>query len=234
MCLCNSGSWRAGDANIRLPARQCSGHPIKSTSDAEFASGVVCGRSLAESCFVHCVLFACFSISFGLVSSGCTKQRDATITRDACSLVSKVEVESVQQIPVKDAKSSERLDGTFRISQCLYTAAEFSKSVNLALIQRDPNQHGARSPKDFWKEKFDPYENEEPRTNTHNENEEGPAPKKIVGLGEEAYWVANRFGGILYVLKGDAFISVGVGGTDDEETKLTKSKALAQKALQRL
>jgi hypothetical protein len=60
------------------------------------------------------------------------------------------------------------------------------------------------------------------------------APKKIDGIGDEAFWVSNRFGGVLYVLKGNAFISIGLGGTDDEETKLTKSKALAQKALQRL
>jgi hypothetical protein len=58
--------------------------------------------------------------------------------------------------------------------------------------------------------------------------------KKISGLGDEAFWVSNRLGGILYILKGDAFISIGLGGTDDEETKLTKSKMLAQKALQRL
>jgi hypothetical protein len=29
-------------------------------------------------------------------------------------------------------------------------------------------------------------------------------------------------------------ISIGIGGTDDEKTKLEKSKALAKKALQRL
>jgi hypothetical protein len=208
--------------------------PSNRQATLNFASGIVRTRSLAESYFVRCLLFACFCFLLGLISSGCTKQRDATITRDACSLVSKEEVESVQQTPINDAKSSERLDGTFRISQCLYNAAEFSKSVNLALIQRDPKQHGARGPKDFWKEKFDPYENEEPRTSTHNESEEGPAPKKIVGLGDEAYWVANRFGGILYVLKGDALISIGIGGTDGEDTKLGKSKVLAQKALQRL
>jgi len=39
---------------------------------------------------------------------------------------------------------------------------------------------------------------------------------------------------VLYVLKGDAFISIGLGGTDDEDVKLKKSKVLAQKALQRL
>jgi hypothetical protein len=183
---------------------------------------------------VRCLLFACLCLAFGSISSGCSKQRDATITREACSLVSKEEVESVQQTPIKDANSSQRVDGTLQISQCLYTAAEFSKSVNLALIQRDPNQHGARSPKDFWKEKFDPYENEEPRTSPHPESEEGPAPRKIVGLGDEAYWVANRFGGILYVLKGEVLISIGIGGTDSEDKKLEKSKVLAQKAVQRL
>jgi hypothetical protein len=195
---------------------------------------VVPARSLAESAFVRCLLFACLCLSLGLISSGCFKRRVSTITRDACSLVSKEEVELVQHASVKDAKSSERSDGTFRISQCLYAAAEFSKSVNLAFIQVDPNQQSKRGPKDFWKEKFDPYKNEEPRTSTRDESEEGPAPKKIVGLGDEAYWVPNRFGGILYVLKGDAFISIGIGGTDGEEAKLEKSKVLAQKALQRL
>jgi hypothetical protein len=183
---------------------------------------------------VRCLLFACLCLSLELISSGCTKRRDATITRDACSLLSKEEVELVQQASMKDAKGGERGDGTFRISQCLYAAAEFSKSVNLALIQTDPNQPSKRSAKDFWKEKFDPYANEEPRTSTHNESEEGPAPKKIVGLGDDAYWVPNRFGGMLYVLKGDSFISIGIGGTDDEATKLEKSKILAQKAVQRL
>ena len=66
------------------------------------------------------------------------------------------------------------------------------------------------------------------------ENDKGPAPKKIAELGDDAYWVSNRFGGILYVLKGDAFVSVGIGGTDDEATKREKSKILAQKTLQRL
>ena len=180
------------------------------------------------------LLLACVCLSVAIISSGCTKPRDATITRDACTLVSKEEVESVQQTPVKDAKSSERSDGTLRVSQCLYTAADFSKSVNLDLIQVDPNKPGNRNPKDFWKAKFDPYQDEEPKANRGDEQQQGVPPKKIIGLGDEAFWVNNRFGGVLYILKGDAFISIGIGGTDDEQTKLEKSKALAQKALQRL
>ena len=165
---------------------------------------------------------------------GCTKREGAAVTRDACSLVSKQEIESVQAAPVNETKTSEHLDGVFLVSQCSYTAAEFSKSVTLALVRSDPKQGSARSPKDFWKEKFDPYWDEEPKTNSGDEKEQGSVPKKVDGLGDDAYWVGNRLGGMLYVLKGDTFISIGVGGTDDEETKLKKSKALAQKALQHL
>jgi hypothetical protein len=178
--------------------------------------------------------FICFATSLLMPLGGCTKRAGASVTRDACSLVSKEEVGSVQGSPVNEAKNSEHSDGVFVVSQCFYTAGEFSKSVTLALVRSDPKQSSARSPKDFWKEKFDPYQDEEPKTKSGDEKEQGSAPKKIEGLGDDAYWVGNRFGGMLYVLRGEAFISIGVGGTDDQETKLKKSKALAEKALQRL
>jgi hypothetical protein len=180
------------------------------------------------------LLFMCLVISLLMFLGGCTKRGGVSVTRDACSLVSKEEVESVQASPVTDAKSSERSDDLFRVSQCFYVTAESNKSVNLALVQERTDQKNNRSPKDFWKEKFDPYHDEEPKTKSGDEKEQGSAPKKIEGLGNDAYWVGNRFGGILYVLKGDAFISIGLGGTDDEETKLRKSKVLAEKALQQL
>jgi hypothetical protein len=180
------------------------------------------------------LLLVCLVTSLLMLLGGCTKRRGVSVTRDACNLLSKEEVESVQAAPVNETKSSEHSDGVFLVSQCFYTAAEFSKSVTLALVRSDPKQGSKRSPKDFWKEKFDPYENEEPKAKSGGEKEKGSAPKKIEGLGDDAYWVGNRFGGILYVLKGNAFISLGVGGTDDEETRLKKSKALAEKALERL
>jgi hypothetical protein len=152
---------------------------------------------------------------------------------DVCRLITIEEIGAIQGSPIKEPKGSTRSENGLRVSQCFYTATEFSKSVNLALVQRDPENPGRRSPKDFWKEKFDPYENEEPQKDS-GEKEKGPPPKKIAGLGDEAYWASNRFGGTLYVLKGDSFISIGLGGTDDEEKKLEKSKLLAQKALQRL
>jgi hypothetical protein len=180
------------------------------------------------------LLFMCLATSLLMLLGGCTKRGGVSVARDACSLVSKEEVESVQGAPMNEAKRSEHSEGGFVVSQCFYTAGEFSKSVTLALVRSDPKQGSERSPKDFWKEKFDPYWDEEPKTKGGDEKEQGSAPKKIESLGDDAYWVGNRFGGMLYVLKGDAFISIGVGGTDEEDTKLKKSKALAEKALQRL
>ena len=156
------------------------------------------------------------------------------VQRDVCRLITSEEMGAIQGSPIKEPKGSTRSENGFRVSQCFYTATEFSKSINLALVERDPDHPSRRSPRDFWKEKFDPYENEEPQKDSSDEKEKGPPPKKIVSLGDDAYWAENRFGGTLYVLKGDVFISVGLGGTDDEDTKLKKSKAVAQKALQRL
>jgi hypothetical protein len=64
--------------------------------------------------------------------------------------------------------------------------------------------------------------------------EEGAPPRKIDKLADEAFWVPNRFGGTLYATKGDAFITISIGGSDSEQVKLDKAKKLAAKALTRL
>ena len=195
------------------------------------------------------MLLVCLLVA---VSSGCKKREtpkpvpktSSELDRaqgDVCRLITSEEIGAIQGSPIKEPKGSTRSENGFRVSQCFYTAAEFSKSVNLAVIQKDPDNSARQSPKDFWKEKFGRFSRDE-EARDKNEQEPGRQeekeklipPKQIDGIGDEAYWVSNRFGGVLYVLKGNAFISIGLGGTDDEETKLTKSKALAQKALQRL
>jgi hypothetical protein len=189
---------------------------------------------------VRTLLFICLATSVELILGACRERGRPSVTRDTCSLISKEEVQLVQQTPVKEAKCTVRSSGVFLICQCFYTATEFSKSVNLALVQKDPNQRKPRSPKDFWNEKFRSYKaNAKERegkaqTQPREDTEKGTPPKKISGLGDDAYWLSNRFGGVLYVLKGDAFISIGLGGTEDENSKLEKSKALAQKALPHL
>jgi hypothetical protein len=169
---------------------------------------------------------------------------------EVCGLITKEQIEGVMGSPIKDTKSSGHSDGAFRVSQCFYTAAEFSKSVSLAVTQSDPHSSAKRSPKDFWKKTFGRFEGElkeseddkekkeslrdQARARGGEEEEASVPPKKIDGIGEAAYWTGNRFGGALYVLKKDVFIRISVGGPDKEETKIEKSKALAQKALERL
>ena len=182
------------------------------------------------------------SCSLLISLSGCKKRETPPPKpRDVCGLITVDEIQTIQGSPMRESKNSARADGGFRVSQCFYTATEFSKSVNLAVVERDPDHPGKRSARDFWKEKFDRYsgqskeDDERDKTSERKEEkEESVRPKKIDGIGEQAFWVSNRFGGVLYVLKGDVFMSIGLGGTDDEETKLNKSKVLAQKALQRL
>jgi hypothetical protein len=177
-----------------------------------------------------------------------TRQESGQAKFDVCGLIKNEEIEAIQGAPIKETKSSARSDGAFRVSQCFYTAAEFSKSVSLAVTQRDPESSVKRGPKDFWKETFGRYTGEEKeregdkekreslrdQARARGEEEASTPPKKIDGIGDEAYWTGNRFGGALYVLKKDAFIRISVGGPDNEETKINKSKAIAQKALQRL
>jgi hypothetical protein len=185
-------------------------------------------------------LIALLSI-FGV---GCEKKagpgpKAAQVSGNACDLITKEEVEAVQETKVSEAKSNVQPNGPYAVSLCYYATAAPNKSVSVALTKRNPSADAGNSPKVFWASTFGRFENEKededkkeagrPRGN----EEEGTPPKKISGLGDSAFWAGSRVGGALYVLKGDAFIRISVGGTDSDEARLEKSKRLAAKALAR-
>jgi len=166
---------------------------------------------------------------------------------DACSLITKEEIQAIQGSAVKDQKGSEQADGHFRIAQCFYSTETFNKSVSLALTQTDAASPGARDPKDYWKETFGRYEgkvkeeegDEEKKKSLgeqerEEEGEKARPPKKLDGVGDAAYWTANRMGGALYILKDDVYMRISVGGPESEEAMINRCKALAEKALSRL
>lgn len=181
--------------------------------------------------------------SRGLAQAQSPPEKKNADAFDACTLIEKKEIESVQGSEIRETKSSQRADGDFRVSQCFYTAAEFSHSVTLAVFQRNPTGPSDRDPLEFWDRTFGRYreskkgesneEKEAEAKKSREEEEEGVPPRNITGLGDEAFWVPNRFGGILYVLKAGQFLSLSIGGSDKEEVKLDKSKKLAAKALGR-
>ena len=188
--------------------------------------------------------------------ASCKKSKTATTSPpsnrpkiEACSLITNDEVQNIQGSPIKDVKGSENADASFRIAQCFYTAETFNKSVSLSVTQSAPGSPTARNPKDFWKQAFERFaesgkekdeeEEEGDKRKKHSleereEKEGGAPPKKLDGIGDSAYWTANRMGGALYVLKDDVFIRVSVGGPDKEESMIARCKALAEKALSRL
>ena len=82
---------------------------------------------------------------------------------------------------------------------------------------------------------FEEREESGEREPEHGEAEEPKRPpKRVRGVGDEAFWVGNRLAGSLYVRKGSAVLRVSVGGAGTEEEKIEKSKALAKRALKRL
>jgi hypothetical protein len=194
------------------------------------------------------LLIAC-CVVFTIALMGCKKGASSTpvVKRpkiDVCGLITNDEIAAVEQAPVKDSKASEQSDGSFRYAQCFYTTDPFNKSVSLAVTQADPQSPKPRNPKDFWKDTFGRYEggakeeegDKEKKLNLEELEEHTGAkePKKIDGVGDGAYWTANRMGGALYVLKNDVFIRVSIGGPGTEEERMNHCKALAEKALSRL
>jgi hypothetical protein len=158
---------------------------------------------------------------------------------DACVLLTSKEIESVQGEAVKETKLSGQSSGGFSMSQCFFTLPTFTNSVSLLVAQKAEGA-GARDPKEFWRDTF--HENkagEEDKERERDkkkgeEEEESTPPQKVTGVGDEAYWTGSRVGGALYVLKGNSYVRISIGGAADAGVRIKKSKALAEKALTRL
>ena len=159
---------------------------------------------------------------------------------DVCSLLEGADLKNIQGEQPKETQRSDREDAGFIVTQCYYSLPTSSSSVVLNVTTASESA-GARDPREFWKETFarkaekkEPDEKREGRTKEGEGEEQAAPPQKIAGLGEDAYWIASRVGGALYVLKKDLFFRISVGGPGDANAKLKKSKALAQRALKRI
>ena len=160
---------------------------------------------------------------------------------DACKLLTSEEIQAVQGEGLKSAKGSDTSTDSFSVSQCFYETTSFTNSVSLTLTRKSGDAKG-ESPREFWKKNFggekergrEKEEREKKAGGRVEEEEEGLPPTRVKGVGDEAYWVGNDKVGALYVLRGDKFIRVSVGGPDKQEKKIEKTRALAQSALKRL
>ena len=151
----------------------------------------------------------------------------------ACGLLTREETQAVQGEPFKSTKASQGPGPGLKVSQCYFELPTPVNSIVLT-VTRKAEGAGARDPRESWHELF--Y-GEHPRERERDkEKEEGSekGPKKVEGVGEEAFWSGSRVGGALYVLQGDSYIRISVGGAGDQAQKLEKSKTLAAFVLKRL
>ncbi|MDB6057563.1 MAG: hypothetical protein JWO95_1407 [Verrucomicrobiales bacterium] len=185
--------------------------------------------------------FVSLICSLTIALTGCSKSRNRlegpARPVDPCVLLTSDEIKSVQGEAVQSTKAGGNVGAEFIVSQCYFTTATPVNSVVLTVTQNG-TANGGPSLREFWKQTFggkdDSEERHEGKVGNNEEEREGQKPERIDGVGEEAFWVGNRVGGALYVLKGNSHLRISVGGKDDQPTKLKKSKALAEMALKRL
>jgi hypothetical protein len=169
-------------------------------------------------------------IVFGMLLLFASAQRTvAQRHRDPCRLLTDAEVRAVQGQAPTQKIPSEQPAGSFRFTQCFYRTLELSSSVSVAL--GIPLTDSKRSgPRDYWRAQFEREERAEPEESDEKKNE----PRRVAGLGDEAFWVGDPVTGALYVLRGDVFLRVSVGGSPNQSQKIKRARTLALYALKRL
>ncbi len=176
-----------------------------------------------------------------------TAQPEGGAASEACRLLTSEDIMAVQGEAVREAKGSEQTRGALAIAQCFYQTASFNKSVSLTLTRKNGAGTEPGGPKEFWERQFGEEEREKEREKERKRGkdggkraegegeEEGERPaQRVKGIGDEAYWVGNQKVGVLYVLKGDRFLRISIGGAEGQEAKTEKMKELARRALGRL
>jgi hypothetical protein len=140
---------------------------------------------------------------------------------DVSTIVVKTDAEKILGEPVNDARirNMDGQDGYY--SKCTYSTTNPGKSLILRVYQAAPGAPGPR--KQFEMLKTD-----------------GIALKPVTGLGDKAGVFSGGTesgpvkGIMLYVARGSAFVTVGVGGIVDEVAALDKAKGIARKILAKL
>lgn len=155
---------------------------------------------------------------------------------DVCRLLTSDEIRSVQGDAVEESKATVQSSGGLKMSECLFRTSSPVKSVSVAITLP-----GTERPRDFWRRQFhSSTKKEEPardarRNKVFRQQEEAESqPRAITGVGDECYWVGGPITGALYVLRGNMFIRVSVGGVREEAARIEKSTTLAKLALKKL
>jgi hypothetical protein len=171
------------------------------------------------------------------------KQPPAAKKPDACALLADADVRTALGVTVKERQPGTQQAHGLLLSQC-YLGTGTPRSVSIAVAGNTRSGDKTVTPRAFWRDQFhgrdeDASERkggkrEAARKGEKREEEGETEARPIGGVGDEAFWSGTRVAGALYVLRGNTFIRVSVGGINDEKERIEKSRQLAVSALARL
>jgi hypothetical protein len=140
---------------------------------------------------------------------------------DLVAVITKADAQSALGETVKDAqaRNDDGADGHY--SRCNYYSENPGRSLTLRIRQADPGQL-------------------DPKKQLEEMSAGNIKFKAVTGLGDKAALVKEgpdkgpAHALLLYVAKGNAFITVGISGVDDEKSATEKAKTMARKILGKL
>ena len=162
--------------------------------------------------------FVAVSIAAGLTSSILAAEQRI----DVSQVIGKTEAAAILGEPVKDPSPRSGNGGDGYYSKCNYYTVRRAKSLVIRFQLPGPNAVP-------------------PRTELDLLEAANGAMEKVTGVGDAAQMLINAGDSgfasrvlMLYVAKGNAFLTVGLSGFADDAIALEKAKTVAQKILDRL
>ena len=141
----------------------------------------------------------------------------------ACALLTSAEISAVQgEAPVRTKTVASDAAG-LSVERCFFELPSFPQSISLE-VTRGP---GVRA---LWRQSF----HEKRGREREEEEKDQPPPRRVRGIGDDAFWVGDARLGGLYVLRAGAMLRLAIGGRGTVEDKLRKLRRLAHKALPRM
>ena len=144
---------------------------------------------------------------------------------EPCTLLTSEELQAVQGEPLSTTKATTHQVQGLAMYDCFFTLPTFSNSVSLSITQSGAGPD-ARDARQSWRDTL--------AAATAKAGPKVDPPKKIEGVGEEAFWTGNERVGALYVLSGPRYLRISVGGAGGPSSKIEKSRVLADAILKKL
>lgn len=222
---------------LQLAVIGCSTNPARSMSSATpLPSPTVANESVALTTSSPSSLTENANSDLSAVQDSASKKVSPSGNKDACALITNAEIAAVQGEAVKEAKTTNITNQGFNISQCFYTLPTFYKSISFEITRAGAGTKDQNALRELWESKFGERAGKKDKDREEEEERQGEnhRPERVPGVGREAVWVAGRSGALYVLTNKNAYLRISIGGNESDQTKIMKTKTLAQQAIKRL